>query len=220
MNARTVVKLIVCLLIFSAVTGFAKERAGKKAAPAAKSGIETPALDEFWGIKFGATQEEAKAVLLAKPGARLSEKLTNDEVLFVTGLSFSGREAKSVRLYFIEGQLHTAQVFFKSSMSKDVFAYFDSVKADLDARYFPATSVERSYQYPTTENDEYASRELAARVGKAKFNAKWEFPVSGALSNSIALDLGETLSISITYSDGALFKKYEAALQAASRKDL
>jgi hypothetical protein len=182
--------------------------------------IFAQSLDGFLGLRFGTTADSVKKIMLAKPGCKLGVKSTKDVLMF-TDCKFAGRGATLIVFRFINNKFHTGRVFLSPSLDSKIVELFNTVKGELNERYYTTTQDYERYDYPYEKGDGYY--ESAIKLGKAHFSAYWDFtnPKSENKedNNIISLEIDEDMYVIIGYQDGALIKEAVEAQKSKDYKD-
>ncbi len=79
---------------------------------AVRVGAAAPAPDEFFGIKWGASEEDVKAAMTAK-NLPIVPRYTSDTKLVFSGGTVAGFETEMWCFCFVQGKFYRAFVFFK-----------------------------------------------------------------------------------------------------------
>ncbi len=98
-------------------------------------------IEDFLGLKFGATQAAAKQAMLAR-GSKLKDEKTPDTLTFAEG-TYSGQRITELALHFSEDRFYTATVTVKFSTGKSNekgLAMYDTIRKSLADKYGPPTS--------------------------------------------------------------------------------
>ena len=162
-------------------------------------------LDSFWGIKFGSSMAEAKKIILAKKTGTLNEKDASDTSIVLEKAEFAGKTTFAIILQFVDDKFHTAKVVFKPTLEARVFELYDSVKKDINDKYYKTEKDYKFFKSPYEDGDGYET--TALKVGKATFTALWTFKQTDDFTNSVSLEINESLFVILNYQDGKLIKQ-------------
>jgi hypothetical protein len=166
-------------------------------------------LDAFLGLKFGASIEHVKEIMIAKPDCVLDFENSDNENIIFNGLKFAGRETLLIMFKFINNKFHTAYVFIKPKLESYVIDLYTGIKNEINDKYYITEEDYETYKFPYEKNDGYA--ETAISLGKASFTSFWKFKnrdTSENIYNYITLDITENLDIRVCYQDGFLAELY------------
>jgi len=175
-------------------------------------------LEGFMGIKFGASSETVKHTMSARPECRLNKQYSTEESLAFEGAMFAGRQTAIILFSFVNNKFYTASVFIIPSLESEAIELFNTIKEELDEKYFSTREYFETYKYPYEKGDGYT--ESAIKQGKASFIAFWAFQdADSSNKNFISLEIGKSLSIIITYQDGNLIKEASMLAKEKNYKD-
>lgn len=182
---------LLLVLVFIAAIGTIK----------AQNTTEKP--DGFWGIKFGATAEEAQKIMSEKEGCKFIKTEEDGTIVYADG-TFSGLSIRSIFLSFIDDNFYYAIIVLNPDNESSVFSDFRKFKEKLDSKYFKTEVYNEEFSTPYYKSD---GRELQAlKNGKANFSAIWSF----GNETSIVLFLHTEVQLVLMYTD----KKLEAIADA------
>ncbi len=105
-------------------------------------------LDGFWGIKFGSTMAECKKIILAKEGATLDSKNSNETKLIVDGAVFGGRKTSFIALAFTNDKFHTARVYYPKTLAAKVEDFYSEIKSEINDKYYTTKDDFRLFKSP------------------------------------------------------------------------
>ncbi len=162
-------------------------------------------LDGFWGIKFGSTIPETKKILLSKKTGTIDEKNSSETSIVLLKPEFAGKTPLFMVLQFVDDKFHTAKVVFKSTLDAKVFELYDSVKKDINDKYYKTEKDYKFFKSPFEDGDGYET--TALKVGKATIAAYWTFKQADGFENSVSLEIDETLLVVLNYQDAKLVKQ-------------
>jgi hypothetical protein len=191
-----------------------------------KVGTITKELDGFWGVKFGATINEAIETLKAKKPKKLkvdSTSLKDMRVhhVYVEGLRFAENwQTSYVSLGFFENKFMGGSVQFLPSYEyydgpvlilAGVLGLFGKLKSDVDQTYYESYSYNQSLS-PYREDE---AGLYAIKKGYVNLYARWSFPSE----RTIELTLERSLSVILEYRDWELTKKEQALEDSISASE-
>lgn len=167
---------------------------------------QTTSLDQFFGMKFGSSRDSIKKAMSLKSSFKFDLKESDGDYLQYLGGEFAGRASHSMVFIFVNNKFHTGKVFFKPTISRDILEMYNSIKSDIDNKYYLSNNTYETYEYPFEKGDLHL--ELAIKSDKAKFSSYWLFdrPDSKDHSpqNSITLSVLPIMMVYLTYQDGRL----------------
>ena len=162
-------------------------------------------LDNFWGIKFGSSVAETRKALLAKKTGTIDEKNSSETKIILDKPEFAGKIPLFVLFQFVDDKFHTAKVIFKPTLDARVFELYDSVKKDINDKYYKTEKDYKFFKSPYEDGDGYET--TALKVGKATIAALWTFKQADGFENSVSLEIDENLLVTLSYQDEKLIKQ-------------
>lgn len=156
-------------------------------------------LDGIMNIKFGSSLGVVKKEMLARPGCFLNAERSDSNYLFFDGVSFGGRETLFVSFKFYKNHFYTASVYIRPAFEQKLADLYTDLKTELETKYFKAKD------YP-----------------KVPLGLLWEFKNKNSkenISNTIVLEVTETMNIKLTYQDGLLILPVLKAQKAKNNSD-
>lgn len=176
-------------------------------------------VNEFLGIKFGSSKDDAKLVLLEREGVTLNEENSGADHLIFEGGSFAGRSVYFWRLGFVDDQLHTASVYIQEKENHHIIERYDELVSFYKEKYAAPDTTLRRFEYPYEEGDGF--EEQALRLGKAHLTVLWAFPTdTPGVQNSVSIEIDDSLLLKISYQDGALIDKAIQRRKEKAKDDL
>ncbi|MBW4889861.1 hypothetical protein KXQ82_09045 [Mucilaginibacter sp. HMF5004] len=164
---------------------------------------EKKSIDGFWGIKFGASMDEAKAAVIAKGGKLITETSKADELHF-ENVVFTERKVDALGLRFVNGKFYQALVLFPTLDEGVVISKFNTIVSELNNVYGPAV-ITKKFQPPyDTGTGEYDVQ--AITFGKGLYYAFW----TTNNKNNISLEIAKDLHFNLFYTDTTLAKEKTA----------
>jgi hypothetical protein len=161
---------------------------------------EKKSIDGFWGIKFGATMDEAKAAVKAKGGKLNAETSKADELHF-ENVVFTERPVDVLALRFVNGKFYQAVALFPILDEGVVISRFNTIVSELNNVYGPAV-ITKKFQPPyDTGTGEYDVQ--AITFGKGLYYATWKTNNK----NDISLEIAKDLHFNLFYTDTTLAKE-------------
>ena len=157
---------------------------------------EKKSIDGFLGIKFGATQDEAKARIIAK-GGKFSQATEHGTIYH--DVVFADRSTQFVSLQFTNDKFYEATVCFPAVDEVAVISRFNSMVDELNNVYNEA-DVSKKFVQPYKEGDGYEVD--AIKFGNAKYVAFW----NTNNGNTVQLQINKDLHLILYYTDTALEK--------------
>jgi len=164
-------------------------------------------LDGFFGCKFGSSRQVVKAIMLSKAGSKVYSEDVNS--IIFTGVKFAGHKVNVIIFQFVNNKFHTAKVLLSSPYESGVIDLYNDIKSGINERYYVTDGDYERYDEPYYKDDGYTIS--AIKLGKANFSAYWEFSNSRSDkeddSNTISVEISQSLSVIISYQDGVLINE-------------
>ena len=174
-------------------------------------------VDNFWGIKFGSSVAEAKKIILAKKTGTIDEKRSSETSIVIDSPDFAGKTPLFIILQFINDKFHTAKVAFRPSLEAKTFELYDSIKKDINDKYYKTDKDYKFFKSPYYDGDGFETQ--AIRVGKGTVEALWTFKPSESQSTTITLEIDTTLVVLLNYQDDNLIKEAIEKQKTKNAKD-
>ncbi len=161
-------------------------------------------IDGAMGIKFGSNREQVKQEMAKKPDYILDEKNCDINNLFYKNGRFAGRDVEYLLLTFVDNKFQGAAIFFRAHLESEVIDDYNSIRDDLNQKYYVTEVIKEEYKYPYEAGDGFT--ETAIKQGKAKFLSVWKFEssINSEYNSSIILSISEDLKIILIYQEGTL----------------
>lgn len=161
-------------------------------------------IDGVMGIKFGLTVEQVKQQMSQKSDFQIELDETNLENLIYTNGKFAGRDVNFISFDFVDNQLYKVTIVLKVDFKSQIIDIYESVRDDLNQKYFITDRIIEEYKYPYEAGDGFV--ESAIELGKAKFATAWLFKntLDSNFSNSILLSISTSFDVFLIYSEGRL----------------
>jgi len=177
-------------------------------------------LDGFWGVRFGASIDSAKIIIKKK--TTVTPKLNSDkDILSYENVTFGGRTADVVKLYFYKNQLYGGTVFYIPEKDPEILSLYRNIKNEVAEKYWePQIDVE-SYKSPYSKDDGF---ELSAiKGGYATIGAIWYFPNSFSNeinhTGTIMISVEPKIWIELAYRGGQAYEDFKKELQKNKQSD-
>ena len=178
---------------------------------------QTPALDGFWGLKFGSSATESRKFIESKHTGTIDEKETNADVLTLMAPDFAGKTPTAMIFQFERDKFHTGIVFYTPTDDSKVLDLYSGLRSDLIDKYGKPANDLRVFEKPYSDGD--GDETEAIKHGLATVAVMWLFDRADGLKNSITLEIRPSLAIALTYQDGKLIKEAVDAQKAKTIKD-
>ena len=156
-------------------------------------------VDGFWGMKFGSSVAECRKIILSKNTGTIDAKNSSETKIIIDNPEFAGKKPAFIALLFVNDKFHTSKTFFKPTSAARVFELYDSIKGELNDKYYKTKEDFKIFKSPYYDGDGYEAS--AIRLGKATVAAFWTFNQSDESKTVISLQIEESLLVNLSYQD-------------------
>lgn len=153
----------------------------------------------FWGMKFGSSPAECRKIILAKKNGVINEKLSSKDEIFVSNPEFASRKTQSIILRLKNNKLIGGNVFFKLHSDAEVFEEYDSIKKELNDKYYETEQDYKTYKPPSHHVD--GLELMALKSGYLKISAFWTIKQDNSRDVGIGMLIDKNLYVFLSYWD-------------------
>lgn len=180
-------------------------------------------IDGFWGIKFGASYEDVKTVMMQKKGCSQTSNPSNKIGLVFTGVEFAGEKPASITFYFYENKFGVANVLIKPNDESNIFRLYDELRSTILLKYGEPTLTKEKFKYPFEKGD--GMELMALEDDKLDVSTVWwqqeiTKGIEKTYGKSIMISLTKMMAVSILYADEKLMTNIEATNKEQNSNDL